>query len=470
MRNIERLLLFLYLPLLLWPWLPASQSLLWLPIVGVLFLLLHVIFERHRWQMVPLYLLITFELYFALNCFPNQCKAWPWWASVLGLVAWFTSLVLGGVLPVPSLPKPSGPFGIGTVKFHLIDDQRKEIYSGNPNDLRELVVQVWYPRDKKAGGQRAPWIEGTKKFSAFALKIIHYPGFLMDHLVLAKSHSIQDAPLSSEQSNYPVILFSHGFTGFMEQNIAQMEELASHGYVVMAPSHTYWSLATVFPDGRVILPDPDAFPRDAKPDELMQAFNRVVRQWQADLKFVLDHFEHLNQHDPAGRFTQRLDMERVGVMGHSTGGGAALEFSSSDKRCKALLAMDLWSEPVSDEVIEAGVDIPTLLMFSETWNSSIDLSITYRRLAQMMENLKAPGYQLTIAGTKHQDLTTMTFLSPVMARYLRFRGSVNPRRAMKIVNTYVVAFFDKYIQVQDTNLLDTGSVYFPEVSYAAPII
>ena len=419
--------------------------------------------------MIPLYTLPAVELVFGLHFLVTGALIWPWWCSLIGFGLWGSAIVLGSVLSVPNRPLPSGPFAVGTMKYHLVDEHRKEIYSHDPEDPRELMVQVWYPSDQHARGARAPWIDGTEKFSAFALDIIHYPGFLMNHMDLAKSHSIQDAPLSAHQQINPLILFSHGFTGFREQNIAQMEELASHGYVVVAPSHTCWSLATVLSDGRLILPNPDSMPQNPEPHVFKESFNQVIRQWEGDLHFVLNHFERMNDGELCGLFSGRLDLERVGVMGHSIGGGAALEFSWSDHRCKALLAMDLWSEPVSDEVIEKSIDVPTLLMYSETWNSSIDLATTYQRSAKMLSNIQAPSYQMTIAGTRHQDLTTMNFLAPSMARLLRFRGSVDPLRVMNIVNSYALTFFNKHFQIRDSTLLDCGSPMFPEVSFAAPM-
>ena len=38
------------------------------------------------------------------------------------------------------------------------------------------------------------------------------------------------------------------------------------------------------------------------------------------MAFALDRLERLNASDPSGRFTGRLDMDRVGVLGHSLGG------------------------------------------------------------------------------------------------------------------------------------------------------
>ena len=48
-----------------------------------------------------------------------------------------------------TLPDPTGPFAAGTTSYHLIDKSRKEEKAPNPQDYRELMIQVWYPVDKK---------------------------------------------------------------------------------------------------------------------------------------------------------------------------------------------------------------------------------------------------------------------------------------------------------------------------------
>ena len=54
---------------------------------------------------------------------------------------------------------------------------------------------------------------------------------------------------------------------------------------------------------------------------------------------------------PFGEMANHIDLGLVGVYGHSTGGGAAVRFCLSDERCKAVLGMDAWVEPVPDRVI-----------------------------------------------------------------------------------------------------------------------
>lgn len=52
-----------------------------------------------------------------------------------------------------------------------------------------------------------------------------------------------------------MLIFSHGCVGLAERNTVQMEELASHGYIIRSISHTYYALATVFADEQVVAAD-----------------------------------------------------------------------------------------------------------------------------------------------------------------------------------------------------------------------
>ena len=47
-----------------------------------------------------------------------------------------------------------------------------------------------------------------------------------------------------------MVLFSPGLAGVRSQNTAWAQELASHGYVVVALDHPYDSAAVVLADGR----------------------------------------------------------------------------------------------------------------------------------------------------------------------------------------------------------------------------
>ena len=257
-------------------------------------------------------------------------------------------------------------------------------------------------------------------------------------------------------------MFSHGFGGFKEQNIYQVEELASYGYVVVAINHTYGAILTVFPDGRTAELDPATLPDDVTEEEYVVAANQLIEQWAGDIGFVLDEMEKRNASDPDGIFSNRLDLDKVGVFGHSTGGGATVEFCGFDSRCVAAFGLDPYVEPVHKEVLEAGIHQPMLIMKNENWVSR-ENSEGKSPFYFTMTDSSTQFLELTIEGTKHFDFSSLPLLSP-LAVYFGIKGPIDGERVLEIINLYTVAFFDQYLKGQSMPLLTNSPAEVPEVT------
>ena len=55
-------------------------------------------------------------------------------------------------------PHPTGHHGIGTVTYHWVDADRPEAFTADPDDRRELMVQLWYPAPPDPAAPRAPYV------------------------------------------------------------------------------------------------------------------------------------------------------------------------------------------------------------------------------------------------------------------------------------------------------------------------
>ncbi len=139
-------------------------------------------------------------------------------------------------------------------------------------------------------------------------------------------HSVRDAELSSQQRSYPVVLMRAGLAALTISYTSLAEDLASHGYVVVGFDAPYRSSVVVLPDGKVIARAPQNNAELFSGVEQEKLAIKLVQAWSADMSFALDQLERLNTSDPSGRFLGRLDMQRVGVFGHSMGGATALQF------------------------------------------------------------------------------------------------------------------------------------------------
>ena len=142
-----------------------------LPLAAALLVIVHLILEGYRWQMVPVYVVIAIMARVGGRLLRKPAPGLQIGVSgrsKLGLLALIPVVLMAlppALVPVPRLPEPSGPFAVGTVAMYLVDEDRAEIYGPEPGGPRELMVQVWYPAEpdpeRRAGtldrGYRSDW-------------------------------------------------------------------------------------------------------------------------------------------------------------------------------------------------------------------------------------------------------------------------------------------------------------------------
>jgi predicted dienelactone hydrolase len=463
MRPLEIAIPLLLGVSLLWP-LHAP----WIVALAVLVVLVHLVVEKYRWQMVPLYvlsgLLLLINLGNPIPALSDRASAFAVGDTLLSMVLLGAATALPWLMPVPRSPAPTGRYSVGTVTRFLVDDSRRELYSGI-DEPRQFVIQVWYPAKPGRGAKPALWMPDARQLGRLISAWIKMPRFFLDHASLVRSHSYQDAPLDASGGAYPVLLFSHGWGGFRAQNTYQTQELASHGYVVVGIEHPYGSMVTVFPDGRVVRNNPSALPyRDPEP-QYLPAARKLASQWAGDIGFALDYLAAVNRSDPGGRLTGALDMDRIGLFGHSTGAGAVLEFIGTDHRPRACLAEDIYFAPVSERVLGTPLTQPLVFMFSQAWADDRE-SDNNRTLRKLERSLRGPYYVMSVRGTTHYDFTDLPSLSP-LAHMLGLKGPIHGKRVHQIVNAYSLAFFDTFLRGSPSLLLTGPQAEYPEVLFEA---
>jgi pimeloyl-ACP methyl ester carboxylesterase len=223
-----------------------------------------------------------------------------------------------------------------------------------------------------------------------------------------------------------------------------VQELASHGYVVATVDHTYGNVVSVFPDGRSIFRSPDLFDEKGDPPHNGQA---LVQVWAQDLAFVLDELMQLNGEE-GGSLNGRLDLSRVGVFGHSTGGGATVTFCQQDARCTAGLGLDAWLVPTPDNMETRPPTQPFLFINTPAWITE-ENTVRGRRIFAALPN---QATLVTIAGADHFDFSDLPLFSP-LTHQLGLTGTIDGRLMTEILNRYVLAFFDSTLRGQTSDLL-----------------
>ena len=217
------------------------------------------------------------------------------------------------LFPTFSLPEPTGEYAVGTTSYHFIDSEREETYTADPNDKREITAKVWYPSVEVPEADTTPYFS-EELSSAIALGLDIPPADFSNVINSISTNSVANAPVAEAESEFPVLIFSHGFGDLPELNAVTAEELASQGYVVVALNHTYDSTVNIFPDGQVI-PQSSLFD-EAENEQLLDLLAESIDIRAEDAQFVLDELEEIDAgDDPTGLFSGKLDLERVGMYG-----------------------------------------------------------------------------------------------------------------------------------------------------------
>ncbi len=359
---------------------------------------------------------------------------------VLGLLGVFLVVVPLWALPIIEIPLPSGPYQVATTSVEVRSSERVEAYGPSPGDFRRVMVQVWYPGIVDEGAEPlTPWIADLDEVGSGLADALGIPQFFFDHTGYTPSHSYGEATFY--QGRIPVILYSHGWRLFRNAAMNQMESLASHGYLVISVDHTYGSVSTVFGDGMVAGLDPEALP---DPDEVEdEAFEEAAIQlletYSEDILMVIQGLRE-GPDGPFGSLASIADLDRVGIYGHSMGGGAAVRTCLVETTCKAVAALDGWVEPIVASELSGELNVASMFIRSDPWREMENDQV----LRGLVERSNRRTYWIGIENVVHSDLTLAPIFSPLTSR-LGFRGSMPAAQVFAILDRYLVAFFDRHL-------------------------
>ena len=392
--------------------------------------------EGIRWQFFPsLYLLPI--LFITYKKFKNRIPR-----VVIGLLFFwlFIALILPLSVPVFSLPEPSGDFTVGTETFHWVDSSRLEWFTEeDKEDNRQIMVQAWYPTIKNKTLEPSPYLDFINLRATSMASAGKIPEFLPSHLSMIKTNSIRNVPCVGKNSKYPVLIFSHGITGSRHLHQVLFEHLASNGYIVFAPDHSYDSNLSIFPSGFIANYKSEI---TGHPDSI-NIRKKQINTRTLDIVFILNQIEKINNGLIESHLINHLDLTSIAVGGHSYGGGTATFASHIDKRIKACIALDGWINPVPDSVLSSGLKIPFLFMGRMNWNES-DYPNNYEKLDTLIKQSSNVKHRLFIKKTLHLDFTDIPLFSPFIS-YVMDVGPLSPKRTLPLINNIVHGFLEKHL-------------------------
>ncbi|OLF73349.1 acetylhydrolase [Alteromonas sp. W12] len=188
--------------------------------------------------------------------------------------------------PFPADVMPSlsdkGNYDVGVKTIEAAYPVKVKDIAGNEVE-RSLTLEVWYPAASSA--QKATYINETRSGQVFEVQ----------------ADASRDAPIADADTDFPVIVISHGYTGYRTLMFYLGEHLASHGYVVAAIDHT-----------------------DSTNKDVNFAENPYSGFPSTLLNRSRDQVLTLNSISENTFFKESVDASKAGVIGYSMGGYGAV--------------------------------------------------------------------------------------------------------------------------------------------------
>jgi dienelactone hydrolase len=294
-----------------------------------------------------------------------------------------TTAALGATRPAETTPTTAAPTTTAAATTTTVDPTEAAMAYTEPGPFPVGVttlqlakgpqVEVWYPA-----------VEGTTGEVAYDTRDF-VPQAVRDLLTadIPAGYTISGArDAETAEGTFPVILRSHGFSGFRVDSSFLTSHLASWGFIVAAPDHPSRNL-----NGQ--LGGTASGDRADSVDDLLQTLELLITEHTGD-----------------GVLAGHVDDSTVLALGHSAGGGSALGVAA-DPRVRGYIAM---ASAAIGRPPDAGTTttLPTLPDKPSFWMSgSVDGIADPARTKATFDLAPAPSLWWEIEGMGHNAVTDL---------------------------------------------------------------
>ncbi|WP_099469619.1 alpha/beta hydrolase family protein [Konateibacter massiliensis] len=364
-----------------------------------------------RWQ--ALLLVLAIRSIWAVICLVRRAQEKQYRTVKTIAVTVFQLFFIGAatvpaiIFPTYSGFSPTGSYEIETAVFTWEDESRVETFETDGSN-RNVTVQFWYPKT-----------EGEETF--------------------------------------PLIIFSHGAFGYRQSNYSTYAELVSHGYVICSIDHTYHAFFTKQTDGQVITVNPEFIQSVFRINEdgiSEDEIFAITREWMElrsnDMNFVLDTIKKKTENSAEDAFT-KIDLSKIGIMGHSLGGATAVTVGRQRNDIDAVIDLDgtMLGEELSCEnnvytINEEPYPIPLLCIdTTDHYEEGLTYGDQYVNSVVLNNGIDAREIHFNQAG--HLNFTDLPIFSPFLASLLG-TGEIDSSDCIQTMNRVILNYYNHYLK------------------------
>lgn len=257
----------------------------------------------------------------------------------------------------------------------------------------------------------------------------------VDYAKNVKGHARKDGAIDG-CARFPLVVFSHGFSGCGTQVVYLTEELARRGYIVAAPDHRD-ALCSVTGKGSF---------HSIKTDQSFFEPNKWDERTHADRRDDLERT--IDWMLGSSELKSAIAPGKIGLVGHSLGGYDVLGLAGgweswTDRRVGAVVAMSPYATPFMAKNRMRAIRVPVMYQGAQ-WDIGITPYLRGDKGAFGLSN--APKYYVELKLGGHFEWTNLPCGSDRVSRCLSSKS--NPR----LIDEYAIAFLDRYLKEDATAL------------------
>jgi len=222
---------------------------------------------------------------------------------------------------------------VGRVTRVLIDKDRTESFL-SINEKGKKVISIFYQADHEFDTSEKAYYKDLYEPNSeeFIKRFGDNNEEKKEYLRNIKINTFNNAPITKEDKKFPVILFSGGLGMGRDFYMFNIEEMVVKGYIVVTIGHIYDTDFTILPDGTIVEQD------EAVKDHTKAAREKLISIRKKDVLFILDELSNLNKEDEI--IKNKMNLNKIGAVGHSIGAYTLFESFKEDKRIKVLVMLD----------------------------------------------------------------------------------------------------------------------------------
>mgnify|MGYP001170388512 CR=1 FL=1 len=360
-------------------------------------------------------------------------------------------------IPLKDISKTSGQYHVGTQTLYLVDSSRSMWFSDDISRPREISVKIWYPANEMNLIKKARYLDDSELIGEALSERLGVPKALMRRAKGIKCNSWLNAmPI---KGNFPILIYSHGHQSLKIANTFQAEELASNGYIVIAPDHTYDAAITILEDKSIIyskskLPNND---QQASKQEMKNIVEKQLKIRTIDISFLISKMNQ--EFSLNNQFVGSADTNRIGIFGHSFGGCTSVMSAFNDNRIDAVLGLDAYFLPLSESVINKDMNKPFAHIGQISWGNSNN----YKVMEALGKKNSKSFIHFSIEGSRHYDFTDFSQFTRLTKKF--GSGDISPKKIRKIMNMIMIDFFNSKLKSGIKFNPEIYSRVFPEINH-----